>query len=153
MSCASITYTPTAQKMAEAAASQELNLGDHETRLAMGVIRERVRRMAAMPGQRSIILVSSGFVTLAEHSIEKTEIMDRAIRASVLINSLDARGLYTDTPDIARPSSNYVSERILQQMERESNRAQADVMAELAAGTGATFFQNNNDLDAGFARL
>ena len=38
-------------------------------------------------------------------------------------------------------------------MERETNRAQSDVMAELAAGTGATFFQNNNDLDAGFARL
>src|ERR1035437_632121 len=87
MSCASITYTPTAQKMAEAAASQELNLGDHETRLAMGVIKELVRRMAAMPGQRSIILVSSGFVTLAEHSIDKTDIMDRAIRSSVLINS------------------------------------------------------------------
>ena len=42
---------------------------------------------------------------------------------------------------------------MLHQMERETNRAQSDVMAELAAGTGATFFQNNNDLDAGFARL
>ena len=153
MSCANIDDMPTAQKMAEGAASQELNLGDHETRLAMGVIKELVRRMAAMPGQRSIILVSNGFVTLPEHSIEKTEIMDRAIRSSVLINSLDARGLYTDTPDITRSGTNYRTEMVLHQMERETNRAQADVMAELAAGTGATFFQNNNDLDAGFARL
>src|SRR5450759_2261167 len=142
-----------AQRQAEQAAQQELNLGDHETRLAMGVIKELVRRMAAMPGQRSIILVSSGFVTLAEHSIEKTDIMDRAIRSSVLINSLDARGLYTDTPDITRQGTNYITEMVLHQMERETNRAQSDVMAELAAGTGATFFQNNNDLDAGFARL
>lgn len=153
MACANIEDMPTAQKMAEGAASQELNLGDHETRLAMGVIKELVRRMAAMPGQRSIILVSNGFVTLPEHSSEKTEIMDRAIRSSVLINSLDARGLYTDTPDITRSGTNYRTEMVLHQMERETNRAQADVMAELAAGTGATFFQNNNDLDAGFARL
>jgi VWFA-related protein len=153
MSCASITDMPTARQMAQQAAQQELNLGDHETRLAMGVIKELVRRMAAMPGQRSIILVSSGFVTLAEHSIEKTDIMDRAIRSSVLINSLDARGLYTDTSDITRQGTNYITEMVLHQMERETNRAQADVMAELAAGTGATFFQNNNDLDAGFARL
>jgi len=153
MSCASITDMPTARQMAQQAAQQELNLGDHETRLAMGVIKELVRRMAAMPGQRSIILVSSGFVTLAEHSIEKTDIMDRAIRSSVLINSLDARGLYTDTSDITRQGTNYITEMVLHQMERETNRAQSDVMAELAAGTGATFFQNNNDLDAGFARL
>jgi len=153
MSCASITDMPTARQMAQQAAQQELNLGDHETRLAMGVIKELVRRMAAMPGQRSIILVSNGFVTLAEHSIEKTDIMDRAIRSSVLINSLDARGLYTDTSDITRQGTNNVTEMVLHQMERETNRAQSDVMAELAAGTGATFFQNNNDLDAGFARL
>ena len=155
MSCQSLdpTQYQTAVQIAQQAARQELTLGDSETRLAMGVIRELVRRMAAMPGQRSIILVSGGFVTLAEHSMEKTEIMDRAIRASVLINSLDARGLYTDNTDISRQGTNYVTERVLQQTERDSNRAQSDVMAELAAGTGATFFQNSNDLDAGFARL
>ncbi len=155
MSCQSLdpSQYAQAQQIARQAAQQELNLGDHETRLAMGVIKELVRRMAAMPGQRSIILVSNGFVTLAEHSIEKTDIMDRAIRSSVLINSLDARGLYTDTSDITRQGTNNVTEMVLHQMERETNRAQADVMAELAAGTGASFFQNNNDLDAGFARL
>ena len=155
MSCQSLdpSQYAQAQQIARQAAQQELNLGDHETRLAMGVIKELVRRMAAMPGQRSIILVSCGFVTLPEHAIEKTEIMDRAIRASVLINALDARGLYTDTPDITRQGSNYRTEFVLTQMERETSRAQSDVLAELAAGTGATLFQNNNDLDAGFARL
>ena len=142
-----------AQQIAQQAAQSELPQGDHETRIAMGVIKELVRRMAAMPGQRSIILVSGGFITLAEHATEKSEIMDRAIRANVLINSLDARGLYTDTPDIGRQGTTMVTEMVLQQMERETSRAQADVMAELAAGTGATFVQNTNDLDAGFARV
>src|SRR5664280_3725101 len=109
MACANLQDMASARQMAQQAAQQELNLGDHETRLAMGMIKELVRRMAAMPGQRSIILVSGGFVTLAEHSMEKTDIMDRAIRASVLINALDARGLYTDTPDITRQGTNYIT--------------------------------------------
>src|ERR1019366_3490237 len=153
LECLSLPNMQVAQQIAEQAARTELPLGDHETRIAMGVIRDLVRRMAAMPGQRSIILVSGGFITLMEHVAEKSEIMDHAIRSNVLINALDARGLYTYTPDIARQGTNAVTERILQQMERETMSAQADVMAELAAGTGATFFQNSNDLDAGFARL
>jgi VWFA-related protein len=142
-----------AEDIARHAAQSELPLGDQETRIAMGVIKELVRRMAAMPGQRSIILVSGGFITLMEHSMEKTEIMDRAIRANVLINSLDARGLYTDTTDITREGTNVVSLMVLDRIDRDASRAQADVMAELAAGTGATFVQNTNDLDGGFARL
>jgi VWFA-related protein len=153
MSCASMTDQPTAQKMAQQAASQELNLGDHETRVTLGVLKDVIRRMAAMPGQRSVIVVSPGFITLAEHSVDKTEVMDRAIRANVLINTLDARGLYTDTPDITRTGTNVQTAIVLSQMDRETARAQADVLAELAHGTGGNFFENNNDLDAGFDRL
>jgi len=152
--CQNLQDDPTtARRIAMQAAAQELNLGDHETRQAMGVIKELVRRMAAMPGQRSIIVVSNGFVTLPEHNTDKMDIMDRAIRANVLVNSLDARGLYTDTPDITRSGTNFETDRILSQMERETNRAQSDVLAELAYGTGAAFVQNTNDLDGGFARL
>jgi hypothetical protein len=119
----------------------------------MSVITDLVRRMAAMPGQRTIILLSSGFVTLGEHSTLKSEIMDRAIKANVLINALDARGLYTDTPDITRPGTNMQTQQLLARVDRENARANADVMAELAAGTGATFFENNNDFDEGLRRL
>ena len=142
-----------AQQLAEAAARNELGLGDHETRLAMGVIRDIVRRMAAMPGQRTVILVSSGFLTLPEHNTDKSEIMDRAIKANVLLNALDARGLYTYTPDITRPGTNTVTSTMLTRMDRENAMANADVMAELAAGTGATFVQNSNDFDEGLRRL
>jgi len=142
-----------AQQIAESAARQELNLGDHETRLAMGVIRDIVRRMAAMPGQRTIILISDGFLTLPEHANDKSEIMDRAIKANVLINALDARGLYTHTPDISRQGANVITQQVLLRMDRENASANADVLAELAAGTGATFVQNSNDYDEGLRRL
>jgi VWFA-related protein len=155
LSCAHMTpdQRQQAQQMAESAASTEIHQGDAETRLALGVIKQTIRRMAAMPGRRSIILVSPGFLTLGEHSFDKTEIMDRAIRASVLINSLDARGLYTVNTDVSKPSANAFTQNILNQMERQNASAQADVMAELAAGTGGSFYQNSNDLVDGFRRL
>ena len=37
-------------------------------------------------------------------------------------------------------------------LDRDEALAQTDVMAELAYGTGGTFFHNNNDVDEGFRR-
>jgi VWFA-related protein len=142
-----------AQKEAESIASQTVHLGDQETRVTLSVIRQLIRRMAAMPGRRSMIVVSPGFLTLDENNSEKTDILDRAIRASVLINTLDARGLYTVNTDVSQQAANAFTQGVLNQMERESASAESDVLAELAAGTGATHFQNNNDLEEGFRRL
>ena len=67
-----------------------------ETRVSLLVLKDVVRRMSAMPGQRTIVLVSPGFLT-PELQQEKTDILDRAIRSNVIVSSLDARGLYTDS--------------------------------------------------------
>lgn len=142
-----------ARQTAESTAQRELNLGDHETRLALAVLKDAVRRLSAMPGQRTIILVSPGFLTLTEHVSDKVDVLDRAIRANVMINSLDARGLYTTMPDITRRGpNNQLSANLMSQIDRETASAQADVLAEMAAGTGGTFFENSNDLDEGFNR-
>jgi hypothetical protein len=45
------------------------------------------------------------------------------------------------------------AERVKQQYDRESAQAEADIMAELAAGTGGTFFENSNDLAQGMKDL
>jgi len=143
----------TAQQMAQAAAQREVNLGDHETRLALSVLKDAVRRLAAMPGQRTIILVSPGFLTTQDHVTEKVEVMDRAIRANVIISTLDARGLYVPMPDISRPGpNNALSSNLMMTIERQSASAQSDVLAELAVGTAGTHYQNSNDLDDGFKR-
>jgi len=73
----------------------------------------------------------------------------------VIISAVDARGLYTDPEfDASRPSqvSAYVG-RMKGMYDRDAARAQADVLAELAMGTGGSFFENNNDLDAGFKQV
>jgi len=111
--------------------------------------------MSAMPGQRIVVIVSPGFITPSEQE-EKSEIMDRAVHANVILNSLDARGLWVDPMFDVSQSSRSTSPafaRLKQQYDRDSANAQADVLAEVAYGTGGAFFQNNNDLFAGLQRL
>jgi hypothetical protein len=63
---------------------------------------------------------------------------------------MDARGLYTDPAlDVSRtsaPRGGPGSSLIRASM-------QADILAEMASGTGGSFFQNSNDYDEGFKRL
>jgi VWFA-related protein len=149
-----------AQSMALAAGRQALEAGDAESRLSLGVLRDVVRRISVMPGQRSIVLVSPGFLTPQLES-EYVDLIDRALRSQIIINALDARGLYVVDPagDIANPprgvagiSSAFVGGNKLQ-YQIASASAEADVMAVLADGTGGTFFQNSNDMNEGFRRV
>jgi hypothetical protein len=133
-------------------ARQALSAGEQETRVALSVVRDVLRRLAASPGQRTIVLVSPGFLAL-EQQTEKTEILDRAIRSNIVINSLDARGLDPMMPDISKRTFDANADRVKQQYERAGAMAQSDVLAEFAHGTGGSFFENSNDLDAGFRRL
>jgi len=130
-------------------AQRALGAGQQETRVALSVLQAVVRRMTGMPGQRLVILASSGFVT-PEQQMEKTEVMDRAVKGNVIISSLDARGLWVD-PSLDASRSNFFQQRAM--FDRITAMAQAAVLAEMAYGTGGTFFQNNNDLDAGFRQL
>ena len=58
-----------------------------------------------MPGQRVIVLVSPGFVMGQDVQSETWNVIDRAVRSGIVINTIDARGLYTADvlPDIAAP--------------------------------------------------
>ncbi|HEY2012126.1 MAG TPA: VWA domain-containing protein [Bryobacteraceae bacterium] len=157
MICANMdpSQASSAQQMAQGAAQMEISVGDQEVRVSLSVIRDAIRRMSAMPGQRTIILASPGFVTSWDFQPDKTDIMDRAIRANVIISSVDARGLWTDpTFDASRPGGvNSYIDRVKSGYDRDAARAQADVLSELAVGTGGDFFENSNDLDAGFKKV
>jgi VWFA-related protein len=144
-----------AQQMAESAARQELSIGEQGTRIALGVIKNVIRRMSSMPGQRLIVLSSPGFLTRTSEAIsDKGEILDLAARANVMISSLNARGLFTTEMDASQQgASSQAAQQLISQYFRESAVATEDVLAELADGTGGTFFHNNNDLNAGFARV
>ena len=71
--------------------------GEHDSRISLGTLKEVVHNLSRMPGQRSIVLVSPGFIA-PKLEYEYTEIIDRAVRSQVVINALDVRGLYVILP-------------------------------------------------------
>jgi VWFA-related protein len=144
----------TAEQMAHSSASQSLAFGEQGTRVSLKMIKLIVQKMAALPGQHSLILVSPGFLSVTPEGVtEKSEIMDMAAQANVTINALDSRGLYVTEFDASEPGASTEVMRTKSQYHRESLTADEDVMAELAEGTGGTYFHNSNDLEAGFRKL
>jgi VWFA-related protein len=145
-----------AQSMARSTASEVLNTGESESRAALRSLRDAVRRLSAMPGQRSIILASPGFLTVFDLQQDKNEIIDHAIRSNVIISALNARGLYTVVPggDVSMPNPQSTLGGIMRSKYlADSALAEEDVLAEFAYGTGGVFFHNNNDLVEGFKRV
>ena len=144
-----------AERLAEGTASQVLSMGDQDVQVSLTSILGFVRRMASLPGQRTLILVSPGFFTLTAQALAwESQIMDAAAQANVIISALDARGLYTTEIDASeRGGGSAFSSRLRSEYHRESMSLSENVMAELADGTGGTYFHNSNDLEGGFQRV
>jgi VWFA-related protein len=143
-----------AQAMAQGEAGMQIGLGDHETQIALSTLKDVVRRVSITPGQRTVILVSPGFLNPDQRQ-EETDIIERGLHANVIISALDARGLYVDPSfgDISQPGGNPLTSGLQAQYRTASASAESDIMAEFAYATGGTFFQNRNDLQEGFRRL
>jgi len=141
---------PQATIMAQTAAMRAVSGGDQETEYAYRHIEEAMRQLSAMPGQRVMVFVSPGFIPSTLWS-ETSALIDRATHAGIVINTIDARGLYTpDLGDISDPSHD--SPRVIgfkSSYRIQAQAAQDEVLGQLAYGTGGTFFHNRNDLDEG----
>jgi len=136
-------------------AMQILNFSQTESEDALRRLEELVRHLAVFPGQRSIVLISPGFLTISSKN-RWSDIVDRALRANVVINTFDARGLFTVTPggDASSPSR-FSSRRPdlmgkKSQLKHEELRHAAEVLSDTAVDTGGTYFHNSNDFDEGF---
>jgi VWFA-related protein len=146
-----------AEGLTRATASRVIAVGERDTRLALTTLENAIRRLSAAPGERALILVSAGFFLTDDLRPEETEIMDRAIRANVRINSLNARGLYVEIPGGDASTRDTVNiqqaTNLKTEYDHQSALADEDVMAELADATGGRYFHNSNDLKGGFTEL
>jgi VWFA-related protein len=140
-----------AQGVAMAEARTVLSAGDQGARVALQRVENLVKRIAAMPGERSIVLITPGFMA-NEDMRDMWESIDRANRTNVTINALDPRGLYTPESEggLTRglaPGTARIQYARLQQL------MQWNVLEDLTNGTGGRLFRNNNDLEGGFRLL
>jgi VWFA-related protein len=148
--------TQQAEAVVRGMVSRTVAVGEEESHVTLTVVKDVIRRISAVPGSRSIVLVSPGFYLTDIQRNEEGDVLDRAIRGNVTISSLDARGVYTLVPggDAGQPEPVQADgSQIKTQYVIQSATADSDVMGELAEGTGGNFFQNNNGLKQGFREL
>lgn len=137
-----------------AAVHQALTYGDRETDLSLGAVNDVVRKIVSMPGSRSLVLVSPGFLVNTDRRRAEADVLERAIRAKVVVNTIDIRGLYTNTPgDADAVSYRSAMSGVLRQAEISAASQADDVLGELADGTGGRFFHNANDLKDGLDQI
>jgi len=145
------------QSAAMAAAANALAEGEEDARVSLVTIGNVVRGLSKLPGRSTLILVSPGFLTLAPEAMAmKSEVMDIAAASDVIVNALDARGLYVGNLDASEGGSTSMlglASGTTLQDHLASMQANENVMSELAAGTGGRYFHNNNDLQGGMESL
>ena len=125
---------------------------------SLDVIQASIARLAQMPGKRLLLLASSGFFTF-DLDETKDQIVNEAVRASVVINSIDSKGLYAEAPvrPINEPveSVEFPVQTLIYETQSLGDRLDSEdsAMARFAESTGGLLYRNNNDLDYGFREL
>ena len=145
------------ESMVRSVAEQSLTNGEHDVWVSLRTVGEFVKKMGNLPGQRTLILISPGFFTMTPDALnEKSLVLDSAARANVTISAIDARGLYTtgiDASERGGSSSQDLITGLHAEYHANAMNFDEDVMAELADGTGGSYFHNSNDLEGGFKSL
>ena len=149
-------YDPTKDEAAiksekDAMTIRALSQGEYNSRLAMAGVGNAIRLLGTVPGKRALVLVSPGFLA-RQLTVEKTDLMERALRAAIAVNTVDGRGLATYAPmaedrgQIGGP----LAQSLRFTMDRGEKSEQGDVLAEIAYGTGGVWIHDTNDLVGGF---
>jgi VWFA-related protein len=145
-----------AQALVMAVALRKEQEAEEQTEAVFRRVREIIGRMSALPGQRNIVLISPGFIYV-NREVEYSDLIDRAIRQNVFVNTLDARGLYTSEigPDISQatndPNPAYAGNRTSWRL--DGQQRQTETLLSFAADTGGWAFHNNNDLGQGLREV
>lgn len=151
-------YLPQARNEVFGEASRVETRNENQNQYDFRGLEQLVKRMAILPGQRGIVVISPGFFT--ENNRQSiSQITNRALRARVTINSLDSKGL--DAPPTGGDASEkgivldynpgLMGDKAMRKI--ESYAYDEEVLSQLASDTGGAFFHNNNDFDQGFRRL
>lgn len=131
----------------------------------LGAINYVVRGMQELPGRKSVMLFSDGFALFTRDrngfadsqrvldSLRK--LVDQANRASVVIYTMDARGLVVTGLTAADNTSGKSAEQIEQSLSERSDKLfnTQEGLTYLAKQTGGISIINNNDLSGGIRKM
>ena len=146
---------PEAPPIARATLREVYNEGAGQANNAIHVLNNIVRLLGSLPGDRVMVFVSPGMYLPDDLQRTLSESIDRATRSGVIINTLDARGVYAVDPS-AGVGGCALTQALTQQevarLNHEAVSAQGLILGTLAYSTGGTAL-SDNDFLGGFNRL
>lgn len=137
----------------------EDRMQDAQTVGTLGVLRYVVSGLARVPGRKVLFLLSDGVpvyrqdrITMDSLSAVK-QVTELANRASVVINTVDSRGVYDVGMIEARDEVRTTNEDLgitnrISGDRYASDRSRQDGLSLIADETGGKFYKNSNDLDS-----
>ena len=149
----------------EATVRRILQEGDLQTDKTYQSLRDIVGKLTSMPGQRVLVYISPGFLVGQSVLGNSWEWIEKAVWTGVVVNTIDARGLYTpqglpeiDAPPVEAPFKHREGNRLVDdphidyqgiegQYRMQTEFDSGQVLASMASNTGGTYFHNRNDLD------
>lgn len=145
------------EQLVREAANQSLLAGDQDAIATLSYIRDVIHSMEHLPGQRVLVLISSGFLDYSDQAMHiESQILNVAAAGNIMVSALDAGGLGSAMMGADQAGSGSVFSQIAGQTPRnahESAEESDDVMAELASGTGGAFARGSGDLAEELFRL
>ena len=129
----------------------------------LGALNYVINGLSEMPGRKSIVLFSDGFQIFSRSEpsgdprlMESLRVLlDHANRASVVVNTMDVRGLVTFGLTAADNTRNMTVAEIQRRVEqrRESFIESTNGLNYLAVQTGGLAIRNKNDLSSGVQQI
>jgi VWFA-related protein len=144
-----------AERQTHESAQRAVKLGEQDVAYSYAYLREVVRKLANLPGQRNLILISSGFYSESPEALARqAKLIEAAARANVTISVLDFSALEAAAAPSAKDSSD-ASSKIPAPVHSnvESVVGIDSVLSNLVDATGGVFIRTGVDLANNLRRL
>jgi VWFA-related protein len=122
--------------------------GETDETTYLRILRDLVAKMSVIPGQRSILLLSPGIYVPARYQQQFKDILSSAIRAHVIVNAVDVRGVLGS----GRYTGQSGPPKAIDPSELGDQVQGGDFMADITSGTGGIYIHSDNDLDGAIER-
>ena len=153
--CERLERNPNASEIAttlvRARAMQQHEEVHYRNRLLLESVQQHLRSLRRIEGRKSVILFSDGFLP-EDLRYELQDVVDAALRAGVILNAIDLRGLYAggyqaeDRVLVGKSGGEHIVLAQRARMQADDLSRQMSPLRQVTSDTGGIFVHSRNDL-------
>jgi VWFA-related protein len=151
MNCLNLPDMKTSRAYARMEALRHYQEANYISRTLLLTLRRYIRSLRHFDATKCALLFSDGFLH-EDVSYALQDVIEEALRAGVVLNTVNVRGLW-GLPFTFDRGQNADTLRAKQSMVTSDISAQEDPLVQMARETGGIYYHDNNDLHAGMREI